>query len=57
MCCFLIVCELHLNLVLELDLYLGYVIINFSQFFLEAMVSKIGRNFCYDVNLYISKTS
>ena len=53
MCCFLIVCELYLDLILELDLYLGNVIINFSELFLEAVVCRIGNHFGYDVNSFI----
>jgi hypothetical protein len=54
LCAVLIVRELHIDLVLELDLYLGNVIINFLQLFLQTAVSRIGSNFGYDVNLFVS---
>ena len=54
--CFLIVCEFHLDLVLELNLYLGNVIIDFSHLFLQTAVSRIGRNFGYNVNHFVSQT-
>ena len=48
--------ELHLNLILELNLNLGYIIINILQLFLQTVISRVGSKFVLDINLFFSQT-
>ena len=54
--CSLIVGQIHLDLILEFNLGLEYVVIDFLHLFLQTAITRIGGNFAFDCYLLVCQT-
>ena len=54
--CSLIVGQLHVDLIHEFDLGIGYVIFDFSHLFHEIVITRIGSNFAFYLYLHLYQT-